>query len=441
MDHDQAPGEIPHARCRAVKSAGSPSSGPSRGRILVVGGGITGISAAIEAAEAGCEVVLVEREPTLGGRVVQMYQYFPKLCPPVCGLEINLRRLRTSARIKCFTSAEVKAVTGQPGHYHACVRQSPRFVTERCSGCGSCAEVCPAPRKGAFDFGLKPGRAAYLAYPGAWPPRYAIDPASCPGASCSKCVAACPCHAIDLSMSARSLEIDVAAVIWATGWAPYQPDQLTDLGFGSHRDIITNMMMERLASPHGPTLGRVVRPSNGSAPASVAFVQCAGSRDDAHLSYCSGLCCMATAKQVRYLRSQHPEADIYVYTIDRRALGRLEGFMAETERDLKVRFIPGKVGKIVVEANAPVLEVEDTAQGIRLRHRVDLVVLATGMVPSRSLEDLACDRNGFLAREQPSRGQFPAGCAREPMDVAASVRDATSAALRALACCLVEEGK
>jgi quinone-modifying oxidoreductase subunit QmoA len=424
-----------------VTNAGAPNAAPSRGRILVVGGGITGLSAAIEAAEAGCEVVLVEREPHLGGRVVQMYQYFPKLCPPVCGLEINLRHLRTSSRITCFTSAQVQALTGQPGQYHAQIRQSPRFVSERCSGCGTCAEVCPVERRGGFDFGLKTGRAAYLAYPGAWPPRYAIDPASCEGSSCGKCVAACPCQAIDLSMPARSFELDVAAVIWATGWVPYQPDRLTDLGFGCHRDIITNMMMERLASPHGPTQGRVVRPSNGSAPTSVAFVQCAGSRDDAHLGYCSGLCCMASAKQVRYLRSQHPEAEISVYYIDRRAVGRQEGFMAETERDTKVHTIPGKVAKIAVEGDAPVIEVEDTAQGTLLRHRVDLVVLATGMVPSASLDGLARDRNGFLSREQPSPGQFPAGCARAPMDVAASVRDATSAALRALGCCSLAGGK
>ena len=441
MDHDQAPGEVPHPRFRAVINAVAPNAARSRGRILVVGGGITGLSAAVEAAEAGCEVVLVEREPHLGGRVVQMYQYFPKLCPPVCGLEINLRRLRTNPRIKCFTCAQVQDVSEEHDQVRVHIRQSPRFVSECCSGCGTCAEVCPVERKGTFDFGLKTGRAAYLAYPGAWPPGYTIDPASCAGASCGKCVAACPCQAIDLSMPVRSFTFDVAAVIWATGWAPYPPERLTDLGFGSHRDIITNMMMERLASPHGPTQGRVLRPSNGSAPSSVAFVQCAGSRDDAHLGYCSGLCCMASAKQVRYLRNQHPEAEITVYYIDRRALGRHEGFMAETERDAKVHYVPGKVAKIAIESDAPVLEVEDTSKCTRLRHRVDLVVLATGMVSSTSLDGLALDNHGFLAREQPSPGQFPAGCTRAPMDVASSVRDASSAVLRALACCSNAGGK
>jgi quinone-modifying oxidoreductase subunit QmoA len=399
-----------------------------------VGGGIAGLSAAIEAAEAGCEVVLVEREPYLGGRVAQMYQYFPKLCPPACGLEINLRRIRTSPRIQSFTLAEVDTVTGGPGQYRVTIRQHPRFIAERCSACGKCAEVCPAERPSTFDFGMKSTRAAYLAFPGAWPPRYAIDPAACEGLPCTLCADACPTQAIDLSQQPRTFDLDVQAVIWATGWRPYDPARLVDLGFGTHPDVITNMMMERLASPHGPTGGRIVRPSNGQAPASVAFVQCAGSRDDAHLGYCSGLCCMASAKQARYLRAQHPDAEITIYYIDRRASGRQETFLAETEQDAKIHFIPGKVARVSVDAGAPVVEVEDMGQGSKLRHKVDLVVLAAGIVPSSANTKLARDRYGFLATEQPS-GQLAAGSTRGPMDVATSVRDATSAALRALGQC------
>jgi quinone-modifying oxidoreductase, subunit QmoA len=427
--------------------------GPSQGPLLIVGGGIAGISAAVEAAEAGCDVVLVEREPHLGGRVAQLYQYFPKLCPPVCGLEINLRRIRGSPRIQIHTLATVDAVTGGPGQYRVGIRQQPRFVAERCSACGKCAEVCPAERPSAFDFGMKMSRAAYLAYPGAWPPRYTIDPAVClgllpprpaqrgegrgEGLPCTNCVDACPCKAIDLSQQPRTFDIEVAAVIWATGWAPYDAARLTDLGFGKSKDIITNMMMERLASPHGPTGGRVVCPSDGRAPASIAFVQCAGSRDDAHLGYCSGLCCMASAKQARYLRAQHPDAEIYIFYIDRRATGRQETFLAETEQDAKVHFIPGKVARVSVDGGMAVVEVEDTAKGNKLKHKVDLVVLATGMTPLPSSASLAADRNGFLAREQPSSGQLAAGCARGPMDVAATVRDATSAVLGALGQCEV----
>lgn len=403
--------------------------------MLVVGGGVAGISAAVEAAEAGCEVVLVEREPSLGGRVAQMHQYFPKLCPPMCGLEINLRRLRTSPLIRCLTLAEVVAVRGRPGQYNVIIEQRPGFVSERCSSCGTCAGLCPARRQSAFDFGMTTTRAAYLPYPAAWPARYTIDGAACLGDACAKCVAACPCNAIDLAMPARTHLIDVAAVIWATGWQPYAAERLTDLGFGAHPDIITNMMMERLASPHGPTAGRLLCPSDGRAPARVAFVQCAGSRDEAHLGYCSGLCCMASAKQARYVRAQHPDTQIYVYFIDRRAAGRQEGFLAETERDDHVHFVSGKVASVTVEGGRPVLQVEDMAQGRKLRQTADLVVLATGMVPTPANAGLAADRFGFLARAQPSAGQLGAGCARAPMDVASAVRDATSAVLRALEHC------
>lgn len=413
-----------------------PSSASPRERILVVGGGIAGLSAAIEAAEAGCAVVLIEQAAHLGGRVAQLHQYFPKLCPPLCGLELNLRRLRAGNRLEYHTLTEVRDIRRIDRGMRVQLRTNPRFVTDACSACGDCTKVCPEKKPNPVDFGMSEQRAIFLPHATAHPTRYAIDQNVCKGASCALCVPACGAHAIDLAMQAREFEIDVNAVIWATGWRPYNAAALTDLGFGAHPDIITNMMMERLASPQGPTGGRIQCPSDGRVPSRVAFVQCAGSRDTNHLEYCSGVCCLASAKQARYVRSACPDAEVTIHYIDRRATGVYERFLAGTSEDAKTKFVPGKIARINLEKPSPVLEFEDTGANRRASEPVDLVVLATGMVPELHDapppgSDLEFDSNGFVM-EKLGVPQFTAGCARQPMDVATAVRDATSAVARAL---------
>jgi quinone-modifying oxidoreductase subunit QmoA len=418
-------------------------SGPRPGStVLVVGGGISGITAAVEASESGCEVVLVEREAFLGGRVARAHQYFPKLCPPQCGLEINLRRFKSNPRIRAFTLAEVERITGGPGDFHATVRQHPRFVNEKCTACGACVDVCPVERPDAFNLGMSTTRAVYLPYEMAYPMRLAIDGDACLGAECGKCVPACPFDAIELGMEDKTFEIDAQAVIVATGWDPYDASRIEGLGFGSHPDIVTNVMMERLAAPTGPTAGRILRPSDGSEPRSVAFVQCAGSRDDNYLKHCSGVCCMGSLKQARYVREQFPDADIWIFYIDIRAPGRLEDFYAASQEDEKLHLVKGKVARIGPDAatGALIVEAEDVLSGTRLSQAADLVVLATGIVPADTSGiavdgGLRKDEHGFLTREQPLEGLLVAGCAARPTDVATCVRDATSAVTKALQFC------
>lgn len=408
----------------------------TRGRILVIGGGVSGITAAIEASEAGAEVVLVEKEPFLGGRVARMNEYFPKLCPPTCGLEINLRRIKTSARIRTMTQAEVVKIAGGPGAYHATVRRNPRFVNEKCTACGACVDACPVDRPNAFNLGMDTTRAIYLPFETAYPFRFAIDGDVCPGEECGKCVPACPYDAIDLDMEPETEELDVDAVIWATGWAPPDATAFEGLAFGTHPDVITNVMMERLAAPTGPTGGRITRPSDGGGIAKVAFVQCAGSRDENYYPQCSGVCCMASLKQARYVREQYPDADIYVFYIDIRSPGRLEDFYAASQKDEKLKLIKGKVAKVAPENGRLAVEAEDTLSGDRVSQQVDLVVLATGMIPTGTgateVEGgLSTDAFGFLTDTTES-GMLPVGCAKRPVDVAACVRDATGAAVKAL---------
>ncbi|MHC4081170.1 MAG: FAD-dependent oxidoreductase [Planctomycetota bacterium] len=420
------------------------SGNGTAGTVLVIGGGISGMTAAIEASEAGCDVVLVEKNPYLGGRVAQLNQYFPKMCPPSCGLEINLRRFRLSPRIRCLTLSEVEKIGGGPGQYEVTIRRHPRRVNSKCTACGECVAACPADRPDEYNFGLGTTKAIYLPFAMAHPLRYVIDESVCPGTECAQCVPACPYDAIDLDMQPETVEVEVQAVIWATGWDPYDAARIDGLGFGTYPNVITNMMMERLASGGGPTAGSIQRPSDGREIESVAFVQCAGSRDENYLKHCSGVCCLASLKQARYVREQYPDARIYIFYIDIRAPGRLEDFYAVSQDDEKLQLIKGKVARITENGAGGTLmvEAENTLTGEAVSQEVDLVVLATGMVPADAAVQvglnggLARDEHGFLAPEQPLAGVMGVGCAKRPVDVATSVRDATGAALKALQSCV-----
>ncbi|MCL6612850.1 MAG: FAD-dependent oxidoreductase, partial [Peptococcaceae bacterium] len=250
--------------------------------ILVVGGGISGLTAAVEAAEVGFEVFIVEKNPYLGGKVTQINQYFPKLCPPNCGLEINFKRIRSNPAIKFFTMAEVESISGQEGNFDVTVRLNPRYINENCTACGKCAEVCPAERANDFNYGLDKTKAVYLPHEFAFPMKYVIDAGACQQ-GCSKCAEVCQYKAVELDMQPRTVKLNVGAVVWATGWKPYDAEKLSYYGFGRFPNVITNVMMERLAAVNGPTGGKIVRPSDGKEISSIAFIQCAGSRDENHL--------------------------------------------------------------------------------------------------------------------------------------------------------------
>lgn len=410
----------------------------SLGSILVVGGGISGITTAVEAAEVGYNVYLVEKSASMGGRVAQLNQYFPKLCPPSCGLEINYQRIRKNPKIKHFTMAEVQSVSGQPGNYEVSIKVNPRRVNENCTACGDCVEACPAERPNDFNFGMNTTKAIYLPHQMAFPMKYAIDEKACKGAECGKCVEACKYNAIELDMQPQIVNLKVGSVVLATGWDPYDPAKMGNLGYGRVSNVITNMMMERYAAGNGPTGGQIVRPSDGQVPQSIAFVQCAGSRDENHLSYCSYICCMASLKQVTYIREQNPDAKVYVYYIDLRAPGRYEKFLNKIEGDDKVEFIKGKVANIEEdpETGDVIVEAEDIISGKKIRQQVSLAVLATGMQPSAAETklpfDLKYEENGLILDDPEKPGVYATGCAKRPVDVTTSVKDATGAALKAI---------
>ena len=412
---------------------------PVSGSIMVVGGGISGLTTALEAAEVGYEVFLVEKNPYLGGRVAQLNQYFPKLCPPTCGLEINFKRIKDNPRIKVLTMAEVEKVEGGPGNYTIAVKVKPRYVNENCTGCGACTDACRTEIASEFDFGMKQIKGAYLPFAMAFPARYVIDPRIVGTEDGQRAKAACKYDAVDLEMQPKTLNLNVGAVVWATGWVPYDAKKMDNLGFGKHKNIITNMMMERLAAPNGPTLGKVVRPSDGKAPASIAFVQCAGSRDENYLPYCSYICCMASLKQATYVRAQYPEAKIYIFYIDLRAPGyRYEKFYEAIKKDPNVFFIKGKVAEVSEDKATGNITVvaENAVTGEKIQQAVEMVVLATGMQPTAAVNKLPgavkTTPDGFILNDYAAGGMFAAGCANKPADVVSSNQNATGMALKAI---------
>lgn len=405
--------------------------------ILVVGGGISGMTAALEAAECGAKVVLVERNPTLGGRTALLYRYFPKMCHPTCGLEINLRRLKGNRNVRVLTMTEVAKVTGKRGAYKVTLKTRPRFVNEQCTACGDCTKAVTAEIPNPYNYGLDKIKAAHLPHAMAFPQRYVIDASiiGTPDAEAAK--AACKVGAVDLDMKEETIELDVATVVWATGWKPYDAAKIQPYGYGRFPNVITSLEFERLADPAGPSGGKLLRPSDGKEAKNIAFIQCAGSRDENHLRHCSRICCMASLKQTHYVREAYGDAaKSTIYYIDIRAIDRFEDFYQKVQQDPTVSFLKSKVARIEQNANGdPVLHGVDTEGYHRYEVAHDLVVLAIGMEPESNgiklPDDVVTDSSGFIEGSADG-GMLGAGSAASPLDVNRSVQSATGAALRAI---------
>ena len=405
--------------------------------ILVVGGGIGGMTAALEAAECGKQVILVERNATLGGRTALLYRYFPKMCHPTCGLEINLRRLKGNRNVRVMTMTEVVGVTGQRGDYTVKLKLSPRYVNTNCTACGDCATAVEAEIDNPYEYGLAKTRAAYLPHNMAYPMHYVLDPSIIGTADADKAKAACRYDAVDLDMHEETVEIRAGAIVWATGWKPYDAAKIQPYGYDRFANVITSVEFERLANPHGPTGGKLLRPSDGKEARNIAFIQCAGSRDENHLRHCSRICCMASLKQTHYVREAYGDSGkSTIYYIDIRVIDRLEDFYLKVQQDPTVSFVKSKVANIIEDKDGnPVLRGVDTEGYHRYATAHDLVVLAVGMEPETNgiklPDDMLLDSSGFMEGSR-DEGMFGAGSATSPLDVNRSVQSATAAALRAI---------
>ena len=406
--------------------------------ILVVGGGISGMTAALEAAETGKRVVLVEQRPYLGGRTSQLYKYFPKMCHPTCGLEINQRRAKMNPNLTILTMAEVTGLEGEAGSYTATVKISPRYVNDNCTACGECAKAVETEFDDEYNYGLSKRKGAYLPHLMAHPMKYVLDPRVIGTEDADKAKAACKYDAIDLDMQEEEINFPCGAVIWATGWRPYDAAKIQPYGYDRFANVITSVEFERMADPKGPTGGKIVRPSDNKEAKNVAFIQCAGSRDRNHLMHCSRICCMASLKQTHYVTGAYPDdADVTIYYIDIRAIDRFEDFYAAVQANDKVKFVKSKVASITQDADGnPVCNGVDTEGYNRYATPHDLVVLAVGMEPSVDKAsfpvDIVLNREGFIEAADSNGGVFAAGAASDALDVNRAVQHATGAALRAV---------
>ena len=402
--------------------------------ILVIGGGFSGITAALEAAELGEEVFLVEKSPFLGGRVMQLNKYFPKLCPPSCGLEIQYQRIKTNRNLQVLTLAEVVSVSGEAGNYEVTVKLRPKHTPPSSVDLSGLAQSLSQDVDNEFEFSLAKRKPLYMSAPYAYPHRYVLDTDNLTEEDRTKLSQS---EHIDLKEQDKTITLHVGSIVVATGWRPYDASNLTNLGAGRIANCISNMQMERLSAPSGPTEGRIKRPSDDREPKKVAFVQCAGSRDENHLSYCSYICCMASLKQARYVREQYPDSEVDIYYIDLRTPGRYENFAQQTLADENIRAIKGKVAEVEedIASGSVWITAEDALSGRKLRNCYDMVVLATGMQPNLAQDtlplQLSADEEGFVF-DSDGAGIYTAGCAAEPLDVMKSAQSGTAAAMKAI---------
>jgi len=428
------------------------SIGVSR-RVLVVGGGVAGIQAALDVANAGIEVVMVEKKPSIGGHMAQLSETFPTLDCSQCILTPKMAAVSKHPNIKLLTYSEIIDISGYVGNYKVRIKKKPRYVIEdRCNLCGECEKVCPVFVENEFDEGLSLRKAIYIPFPQAVPSTYIIDSEHCLGLEpiiCGKCIKECEANAITYDMSPEYIEVEVGAIILATGYELYPKEKMAEYGYGKYENVIHGLQFERLLSASGPTGGEVLRPSDGKVPKRVVFIQCSGSRDpDNHMPYCSKICCMYTAKQALLYKHRVPDGEAYIFYIDIRAGGKgYEEFISRAMEEEGVIYLRGRVSKVFPEGDKLMVWGVDTLLGNKVEIEADLVVLAQAMVPSSGTGEIAkllkcaVDENGFLKEAHPklrpvesvAQGLFFAGAAQAPKDIPEAVAQASGAAAKAVA--------
>jgi heterodisulfide reductase subunit A len=421
-------------------------------RALVIGAGISGMQAALDIADAGFEVILVEKAPSIGGHMAQLSETFPTLDCSQCILTPRTVEVGQHPNIRLLTLSEVVDVEGEAGDFRVRVVRHPRYVAEdKCTACGDCAKVCPVVVPNEFDRGLAARRAIYIPHPQAVPAVYRLDPDTCLGLfplACGKCVEVCGVQAIDYDMAPEIVELEVGAIIVATGYKLYQDEAVMAYDYMSHPNVMDGLEFERLLSASGPTGGEVIRPSDHVVPKEVVFIQCAGSRNPEHgVPYCSKICCMYTAKHAILYKHRVPDGQVYVFYIDIRAGGKgYEEFVTRAMEEDGTVYIRGRVSKVFPTDGKVMVWGVDTLTGRKVEIAADLVVVAAAIVPSDESRRIAgmlgigVDEFGFYTSsdaelapvESGVAGIFLAGAGMGPQDIPETVAQASGAAAKVL---------
>lgn len=425
---------------------------PLTKKALVIGGGVAGIQAALDIANAGHETIMVEKEPSIGGHMAQLSETFPTLDCSQCILTPKMVEAGQHPKIKLLTYSEVEEVSGYVGNFKVKIRRKAPFVDwEKCTGCGLCSEKCPVEAPSEFDRGVGTRKAIYTPFPQAVPNKPVIDKENClyfTKGRCRVCERFCPVKAVDFDQEDSFIEEEVGAIIVATGYQLYPVGKIGEYGYGEYKDVVDGLAFERLLSASGPTRGEIKRPSDGEVPKHVVFIQCVGSRDEeSALPYCSKICCMYTAKHAILYKHRVPEGQAYIFYIDIRAGGKgYEEFVQKGMEEEGTLYFRGKVSKLFQEDGKMKIWGVDTLTGKKTEIAADMVVLAMGMIPTSATEELAkklkiiSDGNGFLSEAHPklrpvetlTSGIFLAGCTQAPKDIPESVAQASGAASKVL---------
>lgn len=416
-------------------------------RALVIGGGVAGIQTSLDIADAGYEVILVEREPSIGGHMAQLSETFPTLDCAQCILTPKMVAAGSHPKIKILAWSEVREISGYVGNFTVKIELNARGVDwTKCTGCGICMEKCPTKVPGEFDRGMGKRKAIYTPFPQAVPNKPVIDREHClhyTKGKCGICKKVCEVGAIDFDQSSEIMEEQVGAIVVATGFDIYPKENIGEYGAGRIPDVVDSLAFERLLSASGPTSGEIRRPSDGKIPETVVFIQCSGSRDpEKHKPYCSRICCMYTTKQAMLYKHSVHKGRPYIFYIDIRSGGKNYEEFVERAQDEGVIYIRGKVARIYQNGDKITVVGVDTLAARPVEIEADMVVLAMAMIPREGSDELrkvlkiTADKNGFWTEAHPkmdpigttTRGIYLAGCGQAPRDVPDTVAQASGAA-------------